>query len=131
MTPSTQILHGFLAPCLLSLLETAPDYGLALAQRLDAAGLGTIPGGTLYPALLRLEKQGLITASWQPSTSGPARKYFEITDAGRSALASHREEWASFSQAVGGIMSPRPVTPTAPAPPGCAPAPERSTGRTT
>ena len=125
MTPSTQILHGFLAPCLLSLLETAPDYGLALAQRLDAAGLGTIPGGTLYPALL----QGLITASWQPSSTGPARKYFEITDAGRSALASHREEWASFSQAVGGIMSPRPVTPLAPATPGTAP--ERSTGRTT
>lgn len=124
MAPPTQILHGFLAPCLLSLLEAAPDYGLALAQRLDAAGLGTIPGGTLYPALMRLEKQGLITASWQPSTAGPARKYFEITAAGRVALASHREDWAAFSRAVGTIMGQGP---TYPARPGSTPGPEHGT----
>ena len=64
MVRTGQWLHGFLDLCLLSLLHEGPDYGFALAQRLTSAGLGEIPGGTLYPALVRLEQQGLVEVSW-------------------------------------------------------------------
>ena len=53
---AARLLRGFLEPCLLSLLAEHSDYGLSLAQRLAAAGLDEVPGGTLYPALMRLEK---------------------------------------------------------------------------
>ncbi|MDO5065228.1 MAG: PadR family transcriptional regulator [Actinomyces bowdenii] len=106
MSASYRWLHGFLEPCLLSLLEHQSDYGLALAQRLESAGLGPVPGGTLYPALLRLEKRGLVAATWRPSDSGPARKYFILTPEGAAELASRREEWRSFSTTVGGLIEP-------------------------
>ncbi len=108
MSASTaRLLHGFLEPCLLSLLAAQSDYGLGLGQRLEAAGLGALPGGTLYPALLRLEKQGLVAVTWQPSAHGPARKYFTLTPAGRVELSARRQEWRSFSAVLGGIIEGR------------------------
>ncbi|VEG74042.1 PadR family transcriptional regulator [Actinomyces slackii] len=101
---TARLLHGFLETCLLSLLADHPDYGLGLGQRLEAAGLGPLPGGTLYPALLRLEKRGLVAVTWQPSASGPARKYFTPTPAGHDELAARREEWRSFSSTLGEII---------------------------
>ena len=99
---TSRLLRGFLEPCLLSLLAERADYGLSLSQRLTASGLEAIPGGTLYPALMRLEKRGLV-----PSTSGPARKYYELTEAGRTELAARRTEWRTFSTAVGGLIEGR------------------------
>ena len=56
MSDSTsRLLRGFLEPCLLALLAPSPDYGLSLMRRLSAAGLEEVPGGSLYPALTRLE----------------------------------------------------------------------------
>lgn len=104
---TARLLRGFLEPCLLSLLAEHADYGLSLAQRLATAGLDVVPGGTLYPALMRLEKRGLIAISWRPSTSGPARKYYELTEAGRTELATRRAEWRTFSAAVGAIIEGR------------------------
>ena len=90
------------------------DYGLSLAQRLAAAGLDEVPGGTLYPALMRLEKRGLVAVSWRPSTSGPARKYYELTDAGHTELTARRAEWRTFSTAVGALIEGRRVRTEAP-----------------
>ena len=106
-TSTARLLRGFLEPCLLSLLAEQADYGLSLAQRLATAGLDEVPGGTLYPALMRLEKRGLVAVSWRPSTSGPARKYYELTDAGRTELAARQAEWRTFSTAVGGLIEGR------------------------
>ena len=102
---TSRLLRGFLEPCLLSLLAERADYGLSLSQRLTASGLEAIPGGTLYPALMRLEKR--VAVSWRPSTSGPARKYYELTEAGRTELAARRTEWRTFSTAVGGLIEGR------------------------
>ena len=106
---AARLLRGFLEPCLLSLLAEHADYGLSLAQRLAAAGLDEVPGGTLYPALMRLEKRCLVSVSWRPSTSGPARKYYELTDAGHTELAARRAEWRTFSTAVGTLIEGRRV----------------------
>ena len=93
-------LHGFLDIALLSLLASERDYGYGLTQRLAAAGLGEVPGGTIYPALLRLERQGLASAAWESSATGPRRKYFELTPAGRESLARLAEQWVAFSSSV-------------------------------
>ena len=102
MSDSTaRLLRGFLEPCLLALLEGGADYGLSLARRLSAAGLREIPGGSLYPALTRLERRGLVTTAIRPSTSGPARKYYELTSAGR---AGRREEWRACRAAFSAVL---------------------------
>ena len=103
---AARLLRGFLEPCLLSLLAEHADYGLSLAQRLAAAGLDEVPGGTLYPALMRLEKRGLVAVSWRPSTSGP--------DAGHTELTARRAEWRTFSTAVGALIEGRRVRTEAP-----------------
>ena len=111
MTDTTaRLLRGLLEPCLLALLENGADYGLSLAHRLSGAGLEEVPGGSLYPALTRLERRGLVSTSTRPSASGPARKYYELTAAGRTELAAHRAEWRSFRTAFSAILESSTAT---------------------
>jgi len=95
-----QWLHGFLDLCLLCLLAEERDYGLGLTQRLAGAGFEEIPGGTMYPSLLRLEKQGLVQTTWEPSTTGPRRKYYELTRQGRAAAAERVGDWLQFRRSM-------------------------------
>ena len=95
-----QWLHGFLDFCLLGLIDAQRDYGRGLAERLARSGFGEIPGGTLYPALVRMERQGLIAASKEPSAAGPPRKYYETTAKGREAFRELVETWEQFKAAV-------------------------------
>jgi PadR family transcriptional regulator PadR len=97
-------LHGFLDLCLLAMLRERPDYGYGLSQRLAAAGVAEVPGGTLYPALLRLEQQGLAEPSWKSSESGPRRKYYTVTDAGRTALEEQATDWRRFRDGLDGLL---------------------------
>ncbi len=100
-----QWLHGFLDLCLLCLLLERRDYGVGLAQRLADSGFGEIPGGTLYPSLLRLEKQGLVRADWAASDVGPRRKYYELTDAGQDAAAERVAVWREFRDVMDRMTS--------------------------
>lgn len=95
-----QWLHGFLDLCLLCLLAERRDYGLGLGQRLAESGFGEIPGGTLYPSLLRLEKQGLVRTDWESSTVGPRRKYFEVTAEGWAVAAERVRVWREFREVI-------------------------------
>lgn len=97
-------LHGFLDLCLLAMLHERPDYGYGLSQRLSGAGVADVPGGTLYPALLRLEQQGLAEPSWAPSESGPRRKYYAVTAAGREALAAQTADWRRFRDGIDALV---------------------------
>jgi PadR family transcriptional regulator PadR len=96
-------MYGFLDLCLLSLLAERRDYGLGLAQRLAEAGLGEVPGGTLYPALLRLESQGYVRATSETSPSGPPRRYFALTRAGDDAGAELRRRWSGFRAGIDAV----------------------------
>ena len=95
-----QWLHGLLELCLLSLLAERRDYGRGLVERLSAAGFDDVPGGTLYPSLLRLEKQGFVQVERQASAAGPDRKYYELTPAGRDAAIERAKAWGSFRAAI-------------------------------
>lgn len=99
-----QWLHGFLDLCLLCLLADRRDYGRGLAERLAHAGFDDVPGGTLYPALLRLEKQGLVRTERETSASGPPRKYYELTELGVTGKDERQEAWHQFRASVSVIV---------------------------
>ena len=86
---------GFLA---LRALEPGPSYGYAIIANLEQNGLGVIKGGTLYPLLTRYEAAGLVVTEWRPGEAGPGRKYFALTEHGRTELERLREEWARFTE---------------------------------
>ena len=106
--PSTW-LRSFLPAVVLAVVARGETYGYAVAQDLEAAGLGHVKGGALYPVLAALEKDGLITASWAAGVGGPGRKMLAITPQGLSRLLEHREQWAAFAGAVGGVLAPDPT----------------------
>lgn len=89
----------------LAVLATeAESYGYAVAQRLQAAGLGTVKGGTLYPVLNRLEADELVTSSWREGVGGPGRKFFSVTEAGREHLRSRTTAWHTFVEQATGLL---------------------------
>jgi len=85
---------------ILSVLAVAPRHGYGISQALVAAGLQPIKGAQLYPALVRLEDQGAIVARWEQSESGPARKVYELTAAGRAQRVELRAQWDAFINAA-------------------------------
>jgi PadR family transcriptional regulator, regulatory protein PadR len=100
-----QWLRGALELCVLALVAERDTYGYAIAQRLEAANFGRIKGGTLYPILLRLEEDGLVTSTWQAGEAGPGRKFFQITTQGRKELQSRRASWIAFTTATDKLLS--------------------------
>lgn len=99
-----QWLRGVLDLCVLALLRHRESYGYELAQSLNAAGVGPIQGGTLYPVLLRLQRTGLVTAQWREGAAGPARKYYRITPVGIETLHRTAVDWDAFAGGVGVIL---------------------------
>ena len=61
--------------------------------------------GTIYPLLTRQRKEQLVTTFWRESESGPPRRYYELTDAGQSALEDFAKEWARFRDSVDAILT--------------------------
>ena len=100
-----QWLRGALELCVLALVAEGETYGYAIAQRLAAARFGRVKGGTLYPILLRLEEEGLVTSSWQAGEGGPGRKLFRATPAGRAELGRRREDWAAFTATTEALLT--------------------------
>ncbi|CAM3864464.1 PadR family transcriptional regulator [Deinococcus frigens] len=103
------LLRGNLDLILLTILEDKPLYGFAIIQeaRERTDGYFQFKEGSLYPALHRLEQDGLLAA--QPGElgrNGKPRKYYSVTDAGRQALTAKRAEFSSFTGAVGRLGSP-------------------------
>ncbi|SEO14077.1 PadR family transcriptional regulator [Cryobacterium luteum] len=78
-------------------LEQGASYGYAIIADFEANGLGTVKGGTLYPLLSRYESAGFVSVEWRPGDAGPGRKYFSLTDRGRSELERTRSEWLRFT----------------------------------
>ncbi|MEE6272137.1 PadR family transcriptional regulator [Georgenia wangjunii] len=101
-------LRGVLEVCVLRAVAKAPTYGYAIAADLEAAGLGSIKGGTLYPLLTRFEKAGVVAPEWRTGDAGPARKYYAITERGRAELAELTVRWAEFTRSVTDHLIPSP-----------------------
>jgi PadR family transcriptional regulator PadR len=107
MSLRSQLLKGILDGCVLSVIEKEPIYGYELSKKLQAAGLNDVSEGTIYPVLLRLQKNGLIRGEMQPSLSGPNRKYYFLTEAGHEALTEISLEWEQVVLPVSVLLKRR------------------------
>jgi PadR family transcriptional regulator, regulatory protein PadR len=107
-THDPQLLKGVLSVLLLRLLAEKESYGYEVVQRLQAAGFADVLEGSVYPALSRLQNEGRVAPRLVPSSSGPARKYYRLTDAGRQALAAGTATWARHVTAVDAVLA-RPL----------------------
>jgi PadR family transcriptional regulator PadR len=98
-------LSGQLDAMILATVVDDPAHGYAILARLRerSSGAFDLAEGTIYPALHRLERDGLLSSSWSSET-GRKRRVYELTRAGRGALAERRQEWRHFSQAVQAVL---------------------------
>ncbi len=112
MAPRRDLLKGSSNSLLLCLLEQQPMYGYQIVKELEAKSRGyfKFKEGTLYPALHRLEKLGLITGKWQMLPSGRQRRYYYITAKGNAKLALEKTQWQDFLNAVKLIIQPEPAS---------------------
>jgi PadR family transcriptional regulator, regulatory protein PadR len=104
-----ETLKGHLDGMLLAALEPEPRHGYAIMEALRAGSGGQfdLPTGTVYPALHRLERAGLVQANWSAG-SGRRRRLYQLTPAGRRALDTERTTWRDFSAAVSALLQPAP-----------------------
>ncbi len=91
--------------CTLQALAGGPTYGYAIITALEKAGLGTFKGGTLYPLLARFETAGWVDIEWRPGESGPGRKYFSLTSAGRGELDRQHQQWLTFTASTTAFLA--------------------------
>ncbi|MFI7430370.1 PadR family transcriptional regulator [Micromonospora sp. NPDC049836] len=108
----TQLLRGALDMCLLALLDKEPAHGYELVRRLEATGFDGVGYGTIYPLLTRMRRLGLVADELQASPSGPPRKVYAPTAAGRERLHAWREQWTRFVDTVNSALTdPDPDSP--------------------
>ncbi len=101
-----QWLRGPLPVCVLRVLAARPAHGYAVAGELERLGLGSLTGGTLYPVLARLARDGYLTSEWTPGEGGPGRKVYALTDAGARELEEQSASWRRFAAVTAGAAAP-------------------------
>jgi PadR family transcriptional regulator PadR len=107
MTPPTEVPYGTLDLLVLKTLRTlGPLHGYGVARRIEqmARGILSLNQGTIYPALLRLEQQGLIESSWGTSDNNRRAKFYAITRAGEKHLAVETRQWARMTTLVNRLL---------------------------
>lgn len=103
---ATEALKGHVDLLLLSALEVAPAHGYRLVEtiRERSEGAFDLAEGTLYPALYRLERRGLVTSRWE-TAHGRRRRVYRLTRNGIAALRRHRSEWREFARAMAAVVT--------------------------
>jgi PadR family transcriptional regulator, regulatory protein PadR len=99
-------LRGSLDLLILKTLALAPMHGWGISQRIQQLSRDVLEvnQGSLYPALQRLEKEGLITSEWGRTENNRRARYYEITPAGRRALGEELESWRRFATALEAVL---------------------------
>src|SRR5262249_52502276 len=107
MAPKSDLLQGTLDLLILRTLSERPMHGWGISQRIQQVSKDVLQvnQGSLYPALHRLEQQGLIEAEWGNSENNRQAKFYQLTRAGRKQLADATRNWERVSMAVGRILS--------------------------
>jgi PadR family transcriptional regulator PadR len=106
MSDRLDLPQGTLDLLILKSLSLGAMHGWAISERVQAVSRETlqIPQGSLYPALHRLERRGLIAAEWGASDNNRRAKYYELTRAGVRALESETAAWEKLTAAVGLVL---------------------------
>jgi PadR family transcriptional regulator, regulatory protein PadR len=101
-----ELKRGSLELIVLHLLAPGEAYGYEIVDKLTAETDGSlgVTDGTLYPVLYRLERAGFVAVRWETPARGVPRKYYRLTDAGRSELARLNHEWNAFAGAMAKLL---------------------------
>jgi transcriptional regulator len=101
-----EILKGHLDMIVLAALAPGPAHGYGIIQeiRRRSGGAFDLPEGTIYPALHRLEKAGLLSSRWTSADSGRKRRVYSLTRRGSRALVEQRAVWDRFADAIRGWL---------------------------
>lgn len=105
--PRSDVLQGTLDLMVLKTLETLGSmHGYGIAQRLHqvSSQMLHLNQGTLYPALLRLEQKGWISAKWATTENNRRAKYYSLTRAGRKQLVREAEDWMRIVDVMGRLL---------------------------
>jgi PadR family transcriptional regulator, regulatory protein PadR len=102
---NAETLKGHLDLLLLAAVQPGPAHGYAIAEALRSRSRGTfdLPEGTLYPALHRLERAGLLASRWS-EVNGRRRRVYQLTKAGHRSLTERHGEWRDFARAVHAVV---------------------------
>ena len=103
----TDALRGSLDLLVLKTLSLAPMHGWGITQRVQqiSDGVLEVNQGSLYPALQRLEKSGLVTSEWGTTDNNRKARYYRLTAAGRKALGQEVESWRRFSAGLEAVLA--------------------------
>src|ERR671928_186723 len=103
-----ELLQGTLDLLVLQTLQWGPQHGYGVSQaiRVNSGDVLRVDTGSLYPALHRLERQGLVGSEWKVSDNNQRVKAYRLTAEGRKQLASERSRWEQFSEAVARALNP-------------------------
>lgn len=106
MEKKTDLLQGTLDLLLLKTLAAQPLHGYGIAQRILNSSRETlaVQQGSLYPALHRLERKGLIASEWKESEAGRMAKFYSLTETGQKQLAAEREQWERYARAIEWVL---------------------------
>jgi PadR family transcriptional regulator PadR len=107
---ASQMRKGVLEFCVLSVIRQGEAYPSDIIEAMKSANFQLLEG-TLYPLLTRLKNSGMVTYRWVESSSGPPRKYFNLTDAGLQFYQELESTWTEMVNAVTTVTEHRP-TPT-------------------
>jgi PadR family transcriptional regulator, regulatory protein PadR len=100
------VLQGTIDMLVLKALQLQPMHGWGITERIEAwsESVLVLGQGTLYPALYRLERQGLITSEWQTTENNRRARYYSLTRAGRKHFADELAQWRRMSHAVNLVL---------------------------
>ncbi len=103
---TTDALRGSLDLLVMKTLSLEPMHGWGISQRIQqiSEGVLEVNQGSLYPALQRLEKQGVITSEWATTDNNRNARYYRLTAAGRRALGAELESWRRFSAGLEAVL---------------------------
>jgi transcriptional regulator len=110
MPAKLDVQQGTLSLMILRTLQMlGPLHGYGVARRIEEASKNrlTLNYGTLYPALLKLEQQGFVTAEWRQSDNNRRAKYYSLTAAGRKQLEREAREWHRTADLIAAFLAPR------------------------
>jgi PadR family transcriptional regulator PadR len=101
------LLRGTLDLLILKILSWGPSHGYGIARSIEQCSSEAldVEEGSLYPALHKLEDQGLITAEWGTTANNRRAKYYRLTTAGKKQLRAARDDWSRFAGAVFQILA--------------------------
>jgi len=102
----TDLIQGTLDLLILKTVAQEPIHGYGIAQRilLTSKEILQVQQGSLYPALHRLERKGMLKCEWRESGNGPMAKYYSLTAAGRKSLQEEKAQWQRYAGAIAMVL---------------------------